>query len=169
MKKILALLLALCMIFALAACGEAKTEEPKVKTLELKTGTCDITSMVYQMRNVDVERLTEGGRYVGTMMLDGDTFTMATTAVLGCVLMVIFNVSTFSNVFGQFSSSSVILLVSMMVVGQALFDTGLAKILGRLLLKAAHGSERRLIAISSLACALISAFLSSSVCLTSRL
>ena len=29
MKKILALLLALCMIVALAACGEAKTEEPK--------------------------------------------------------------------------------------------------------------------------------------------
>ena len=28
MKKILALLLALCMIFALVACGEAKTEEP---------------------------------------------------------------------------------------------------------------------------------------------
>ena len=31
MKKILALLLALCMIFALAACGEAKTEEPKTE------------------------------------------------------------------------------------------------------------------------------------------
>ena len=31
MKKILALLLALCMIFALAACGEAKTEEPKAE------------------------------------------------------------------------------------------------------------------------------------------
>ena len=29
MKKLLALLLALAMIFALAACGETKTEEPK--------------------------------------------------------------------------------------------------------------------------------------------
>ena len=31
MKKLLALLLALAMIFALAACGEAKTEAPKTE------------------------------------------------------------------------------------------------------------------------------------------
>lgn len=54
-------------------------EEPKTKILSLSEGTCDITSMVYQMRNVDVAALQEGARYVGTMMLDGETFTMSLT------------------------------------------------------------------------------------------
>ena len=36
MKKILALLLALCMVFALAACGEAKTEEAKTEAADVR-------------------------------------------------------------------------------------------------------------------------------------
>ena len=58
---------------------ENSAQEPFTKTLPIQPGTCDITSLVYMMRDVDVDRLTVGQRYIGTMMLDNETFTMAMT------------------------------------------------------------------------------------------
>jgi len=89
-----------------------------------------------------------------------EKFTMATTTVLGCVLMVLFGAANFNTVFSQFSSSSVVLLISMFVMGRALFDTGVTPILGRKLLSAARGSERRLLLLSVLLTSVITAFLS---------
>jgi len=89
-----------------------------------------------------------------------EKFTMATTAILGCVLMVLFGVAKFSSVFGQFSSSSIILLVSMMIMGQALYDTGATDVIIKNLLKASKGNERCLLVLCTLSVSLISAFLS---------
>ncbi len=85
---------------------------------------------------------------------------MATTAILGCVLMVVFQVADFSQVFGQFSSTSVILVISMMIVGDSMFRTGVAERVGRMVFRFSGGSERRLLVLSVCLAALISAFLS---------
>lgn len=59
-----------------------------------------------------------------------DKLPMATTAILGCVLMVIFNVCSFSVAFGQFASSTVILTIGVMIIGSAIAETGLAETVG---------------------------------------
>ena len=58
---------------------ENSNTQKTTKVIPIKPGTCDITSMVYMMRNVDVARLEKGKTYVGTMMLDGEVFTMNMT------------------------------------------------------------------------------------------
>lgn len=85
---------------------------------------------------------------------------VATSAILGCVLMVITGAASFSDVFGQFSSSSVILVMGVMVVGRAMFETGLAQVIGSAILRFSGNSERRLLVVSTLLCSLISAFMS---------
>ena len=47
-----------------------------------------------------------------------DKLPMATTAILGCVLMVIFGVCDFKTAFGQFASSTVILTIGFIVIGK---------------------------------------------------
>lgn len=85
---------------------------------------------------------------------------MATTAILGSALMVVFGVASFADVFGQFASSSVILVISVMVVGQAMFDTGLARLIGSGILRLTGNSEKRILLIATTVCSLISAFMS---------
>lgn len=85
---------------------------------------------------------------------------MATTAILGCVMMVVFGIAPFEVVFGQFASSSVILVISMMIVGKAMFETGAAQLMGGCIMKLSGGSERRILLVSILLCALVSAFMS---------
>lgn len=58
---------------------ENSAEELNTKDIPLQQGTCDITSMVYMMRNADMEKISEGQSFTGTMMLDGATFTMRMT------------------------------------------------------------------------------------------
>ena len=58
---------------------ENSNEAAFTTTIPVQKGTCDITSMVFMMRDVDVDRLEPGKRYIGTMMLDNATFTMAIT------------------------------------------------------------------------------------------
>ena len=53
-----------------------------------------------------------------------DKLPMATSAILGCVVMVILGLSNFNTAFGQFASTTVILLIGVMVVGSALAETG---------------------------------------------
>lgn len=94
------------------------------------------------------------------VMFVTEAFPMATTAMLGCILMVVSGVSTFPVVFGQFASSSVILVISMMIVGRAMFETGAAQVVARQLVRFSKGSERRLLFFSMVLCMLISAFMS---------
>ncbi len=49
-----------------------------------------------------------------------DKLPMATTAILGCVLMVLFGVCEFKTAFGQFASSTVILTIGVMIIGAAI-------------------------------------------------
>lgn len=94
-----------------------------------------------------------------------DKLPMATTAILGCVLMVIFGVCDFKTAFGQFASSTVILTIGVMVIGAAISETGLAQTIGNWIVKVSNGSETKLIIGTYLASAAMSAFLTNSAVL----
>lgn len=94
-----------------------------------------------------------------------DKLPMATTAILGCVLMVVFGVCDFKTAFGQFASSTVILTVGVMVIGAAISETGLASVIGRWIVKVSKGSETKLIIGTYLVSAIMSAFLTNSAVL----
>ena len=66
----------------------------------------------------------------------------AVTACLGCVLMVLFRVCTFEEAFSGFSSSIVLLLAGSMIVGNAMFQTGAAQLIGERVLAWSKGSGR---------------------------
>ncbi len=94
-----------------------------------------------------------------------DKFPMATTAVLGCTVMVIAGVCDFKTAFGQFASSTVILTIGVMVIGAAIAETGLADTVGAAIVKAAKNSEKKLIIGTYFAAAVMSAFLTNSAVL----
>ena len=94
-----------------------------------------------------------------------DKLPMATTAILGCALMVIFGVCDFKTAFGQFASSTVILTIGVMVIGASISQTGLAATIGAWIIRMSKGSETKLIIGTYLASALMSAFLTNSAVL----
>lgn len=94
-----------------------------------------------------------------------DRLPMATTAVLGCVAMVICGVCDFKTAFGQFSSSTVILTIGVMIIGAAISETGLAGSIGSWIVRISKGSETKLIVGTYLISSLMSAFLTNSAVL----
>ena len=94
-----------------------------------------------------------------------DKLPMATTAILGCALMVICGVCNFSTAFGQFASSTVILTIGVMVIGAAISETGLAAAIGKWIVGISKGSETKLIIGTYIVSALMSAFLTNSAVL----
>ncbi len=94
-----------------------------------------------------------------------DKLPMATTAILGCVLMVIFGVCDFKTAFGQFASSTVILTIGVMIIGAAISETGLAKAIGNWIVKVSKGNEIILIIGTYLVSSVMSMFLTNSAVL----
>ncbi len=94
-----------------------------------------------------------------------DRLPMATTAILGCVAMVVLGVCDFKTAFGQFSSSTVLLTTGVMIIGSAFSATGLAGAIGNWIIQVAKGSEKKLIAGTYLVSAGLSAFLTNSAVL----
>ena len=94
-----------------------------------------------------------------------DKLPMATSAILGCVVMVLFGLADFSLAFGQFSSSTVILLIAVMVVGAAMAETGVAASFGNLLTRFSGNNERAIIVIAYVLAALLSSFLTNATVL----
>lgn len=94
-----------------------------------------------------------------------DKLPMATTAILGCVAMVIVGVCEFKVAFAPFASSTVVLTIGVMVIGAAISETGLAATIGAAIVKISKGSETKLIIGTYLASAALSAFLTNSAVL----
>lgn len=94
-----------------------------------------------------------------------DKLPMATTAILGCALMVLFNVTDFKTAFGQLASSTVVLTIGVMMIGAAISETDLAAAIGEWIIKIAKGSETKLIVGTYIVSALMSAFLTNSAVL----
>lgn len=94
-----------------------------------------------------------------------DKLPMATTAVLGCVLMVVFGVCDYKTAFGQFSSATVVLTIGVMVIGASISESGLAAAIGDWIVSISKGSETKLLIGTYLVSAAMSAFLTNSAVL----
>lgn len=94
-----------------------------------------------------------------------DKLPMATTAILGCTAMVLFEVCTFKDAFSSFASSTVILTIGVMVIGAAISETGLAANIGAWIVRISKGSEVKLLIGTYLVSAAMSAFLTNSAVL----
>ena len=94
-----------------------------------------------------------------------DKLPMATTALLGCALMVIFGVCDFKTAFGQMASSTVVLTIGVMIIGASISETGLAEVIGKWVVKISGGSEVKLIIGTFVVAAIMSAFLTNSAVL----
>lgn len=81
------------------------------------------------------------------------------TAMLGCVLMVLFDVCSLSDVLNGFTSDTILLLFSISIVSEAMFVSGAAAMIGKAVVKFSGNDERRLILISTTFSAVLSAFL----------
>jgi len=85
---------------------------------------------------------------------------IATTSVLACISMVLFGVLDFGQAFGGFASNMVFLIVGMVIVGNAMFETGVAKIMGDGIIKVAGGNEKIFVIVLILVATIPAAFLS---------
>lgn len=94
-----------------------------------------------------------------------DKLPMATSAILGCVVMVVFGLSDFSTAFGQFASTTVILLIGVMIVGAALAETGVAAAFGRIMTKYSRSNEKMIIIVAYVLACVLSAFLTNATVL----
>lgn len=94
-----------------------------------------------------------------------DKLPMATSAILGCTLMVVLGVCDFKTAFGQFASSTVILTIGVMIIGAAISESGLANLIGNWIVRISKGSEIKLMIATYIIAALMSAFLTNSAVL----
>ena len=85
-----------------------------------------------------------------------DRIPLAVVSLSGCVIVGLLGFVEHKAVFTSFASTSMILMISMMIIGGSLFYTGLAQKIGALLLKFTGGSERALILIAVLSGTIIS-------------
>ena len=88
-----------------------------------------------------------------------DVFHIVTTSILACLALVVFGVIPFSAAFAGFSSDIFFLITGMMIVGNALFETGVAQVAGKKIISIVGTNEKVFLLIIVLMCLPISAFL----------
>lgn len=85
------------------------------------------------------------------------------TAIMGSLLMMAFGVISPEQVVSPFGSDTVIMVASVLILGNAVFETGAATSIGRKAVRFLGGSSERLfVAILTVVVAVLSAFLSNS-------
>ncbi len=88
-----------------------------------------------------------------------DKLPMATSALLGCGVMVLLGIADFKTAFGQIASTTVVMLVGVMILGAAFVETGLANVVGNFVMKLTKSNERVLITVISVIGFALSTFL----------
>lgn len=89
------------------------------------------------------------------------------SGLLCLILMVLFKICTFEEAFSGFSSSIVLLMTSSMIVGIAMFKTGVAQTIGKTVIKFAHGDEKIFLMASIVVGGLMAMFLANTAILAS--
>lgn len=89
----------------------------------------------------------------------------AVAGVFGCLLFVLLDVCSFADAFSGFSSEIVFLMAGSMIVGIAMFKTGVARILGRLVIRLSRGKEFAFLICGSVFAGLLAMFLANTAIL----
>jgi len=85
---------------------------------------------------------------------------IATTSVLACLALAVFGVIPFADAFGGFGNDIVFLIIGMVIVGDALFETGVASLIGKKIISLVGTNEKAFIGALIIVIIPISAFLS---------
>lgn len=88
-----------------------------------------------------------------------DIFPVAVTTMIGMVAMVFSGVLSFSDAFSSFSNSSVMLVIGMIIIVDALLESGVGGKFGRLLSRLIGSHERTFVLVIFLSAAAISGFM----------
>ena len=89
-----------------------------------------------------------------------DKLPIATTSILACAAFAIFGVVPFSEAFSGFGNDIVFLICGMVVVGNTLFETGVAQLAGKKIVSVVGTNERVFLAALMLVTVTLSIFLS---------
>jgi len=89
-----------------------------------------------------------------------DWIPIATTSIVGCLLLAMFGVISPRDALSGFGNDIVFLIVGMVVVGDALFETGVASLIGKFIISLVGTNEKAFIGALILVIIPISAFLS---------
>lgn len=92
-------------------------------------------------------------------------FPIGVTAVLLCIVLALTKTVSLSMAFGGFASNLVLMIVGMMIVGQSLFKTGVAKQLGLWVVRKVGNSQVAIMAAILVICTVLSAFVSNTACM----
>ena len=87
---------------------------------------------------------------------------IATTSIMACLALAIFGVIPFGEAFSGFGNDIVYLIVGMIVVGNALFETGIASVVGEKIITVVGTRERVFTAAIILVTTVISLFMNNS-------
>ena len=85
---------------------------------------------------------------------------IATTSILACMAFAIFGIVPFADAFSGFGNDIVFLICGMVVVGNALFETGVAQLMGKKIISVVGTNERVFIFAIMLVSVTLSVFLS---------
>ena len=88
-----------------------------------------------------------------------DIFPMAAVSVLGCILMVIFGLCSFTDAFGQFGNSAVFLTIGSMIIGGTIIESGMQELMGRAVQRFTRHGELLILTVVYWIAGLASAFL----------
>ena len=89
-----------------------------------------------------------------------DYIPLATTSILACLALAVFGVIPFSAAFSGFGDDVVFLMVGMITVGNALYETGAAPLLGKKIIPLVGTNEKLFIVALIVVAIPLSAFLS---------
>lgn len=98
---------------------------------------------------------------VTILLFLSDRFRLDLVAVVALLALLLTGIITTSEALAGFSDPIVIIIAALFVVGGALYQTGVAGLMGRWLYRAAGGNVTRLMVLAMLAVALLSGFMSS--------
>lgn len=81
------------------------------------------------------------------------------TAILSITLFAVTGAASYKTCISGFSNNIIIMLVSVLIVGQAMLESGLATLIGQTCFRLSKGREKRFLLFIALAVAVLSAFM----------